>query len=148
MSEENLPDAVAEQRPATRRGLGRLLIAIYAVLAVGATVRSLWELLTKFEIAPLSYLLSAVAAVVYCVITYCLLKGTPRLRKLAQGLMWFELVGVLVVGTLSVVAKDLFINPETGKAVSSVWYLYGRDYVWLPLILPIAGLWFIRRQAH
>ena len=77
-------------------------------------MRSLWELLTKFDVAPVSYLLSAVAAVVYCVITYCLLKGTEKARAVAQGLMWFELVGVVVVGTLSVVAKDLFINPETG----------------------------------
>jgi hypothetical protein len=61
--------------------------------------------------------------------------------------MWFELAGVLVVGTLSVVAKDLFpVNPETGRTISSVWYLYGRDYIWLPLILPILGLWFLRHQ--
>jgi hypothetical protein len=146
---ETQPETPVDDRPATRRGLGRLLIAIYVVLAIGATVRSLWELLTKFELAPLSYLLSAVAAVVYVVITYCLIKGTPRLRRIARGLMWFELTGVLVVGTLSVVAKDLFpVNPETGRTISSVWYLYGRDYIWLPLILPILGLWFLRKQDH
>jgi len=146
-SDDLSPAAPADQKPATRRGLGRLLIAIYVVLAIGATVRSLWELFTKFELAPLSYLLSALAAVVYVVITYCLIKGTPRARRVGQGLMWFELAGVLVVGTLSVVAKDLFpVNPETGRTISSVWYLYGRDYIWLPLILPILGLWFLRHQ--
>lgn len=141
------PGAEPDTRPATRRGLGRLLIAIYVVLAIGATVRSLWELLTKFELAPLSYLLSAVAAVVYVVITYCLIKGTPKARRVGRGLMWFELTGVLVVGTLSVVARDLFpVNPETGRTISSVWFLFGRDYIWLPLILPILGLWFLKHQ--
>jgi len=139
----------AEARPAgTSHGPGRLLIAVYAVLAIGATVRSLYELATKFSAAPVSYSLSLFAAVVYVVITICLIRGTPRAQQIAQAGMWIELVGVLVVGTLSIVNKDLFTNPETGKAVSSVWYWYGRDYLFVPLVLPVLGLLFIRRQKH
>ncbi|MGE0818003.1 MAG: hypothetical protein AB7O74_04995 [Candidatus Nanopelagicales bacterium] len=132
----------------TSHGPGRLLIAVYAVLAIGATVRSLYELATKFSAAPVSYSLSLFAAVVYVVITVCLIRGTPRARTIAQTGMWIELVGVLVVGTLSIVNKELFTNPETGKAVSSVWYWYGRDYLFIPLVLPVLGLLFIRRQKH
>jgi hypothetical protein len=132
----------------TSHGPGRLLVAVYAVLAIGATVRSLYEVATKFSAAPVSYALSLTAAVIYVVITVCLVRGTPRARAIAQTGMWIELVGVLVVGTLSIVRKDLFLNPETGKAVSSVWYWYGRDYLFIPLVLPILGLRFIRRSQH
>lgn len=141
--------AAADEKPqGTSHGPGRLLIAVYAVLAIGATVRSLYELATKFSAAPVSYSLSLFAAVVYVVITICLVRGTPRARAIAQAGMWIELVGVLVVGTLSIVNKELFTNPETGKAVSSVWYWYGRDYLFVPLVLPILGLRFIRRSQH
>ena len=132
----------------TSHGPGRLLVAVYAVLAIGATVRSLYEIATKFSGAPVSYSLSLFAAVVYVVITVCLVRNTPRARSLGQAGMWIELVGVLVVGTLSIVNKDLFTNPETGKAVSSVWYWFGRDYLFVPLILPILGLRFIRSSKH
>jgi len=139
-------DAAAPE--GTSHGPGRLLIAVYAVLAIGATVRSLYELATKFSAAPVSYSLSLFAAVVYVVITICLIRGTARAQRIAQAGMWIELVGVLVVGTLSIVNKELFVNPETGKAVSSVWYWYGRDYLFVPLVLPVLGLLFIRRQKH
>jgi hypothetical protein len=132
----------------TSHGPGRLLVAVYAVLAIGATVRSLYEVATKFSAAPVSYALSLTAAIIYVVITVCLVRGTPRARAIAQTGMWIELVGVLVVGTLSIVRKDLFLNPETGKAVSSVWYWYGRDYLFIPLVLPILGLRFIRRSQR
>lgn len=138
----------ASKPEGTSHGPGRLLIAVYAVLAIAATARSLYELATKFSAAPVSYSLSLFAAVVYVVITVCLIRGTERARQIAQAGMWIELVGVLVVGTLSIVNKDLFLNEETGKAVSSVWYWFGRDYLFIPLVLPILGLRFIRRAQH
>lgn len=145
---DNAVEAESAKPEGTSHGPGRLLIAVYAVLAIGATVRSLYELATKFSAAPVSYSLSLFAAVVYVVITICLIRGTPRAQRIAQTGMWIELVGVLVVGTLSIVNKELFVNPETGKAVSSVWYWYGRDYLFVPLVLPVLGLLFIRRQKH
>lgn len=150
MTADPTPGTEPTPEPATgtSHGPGRLLIAVYAVLAIGATVRSLYELATKFSDAPVSYSLSLFAAVVYVVITICLVLDTPRARTIAQTGMWIELVGVLVVGTLSIVNKDLFTNPETGKAVSSVWYWFGRDYLFVPLILPILGLRFIRSSRH
>lgn len=147
MTADPTPHTAPEQT-GTSHGPGRLLVAVYAVLAIGATVRSLYELATKFSDAPVSYSLSLFAAVVYVVITVCLVRNTPRARAIAQIGMWIELVGVLVVGTLSIVNPDLFTNPETGKAVSSVWYWFGRDYLFVPLILPILGLRFIRSSKH
>ena len=81
-------------------GAGRALIAVYAILAIGATARALYELLDKFSQAPVAYLLSAFAAVVYCVITVALVKDTPGWRRVALVGIVVELVGVLVVGTL------------------------------------------------
>ena len=49
-------------------GPGRLLIAVYAVFAISATARAGFQILTKFSEAPLAYLLSAFAAVVYLVV--------------------------------------------------------------------------------
>jgi hypothetical protein len=123
----------------TRHGAGRALITVYAILAVAASARSLYELAVKFDQAPLAYGLSAVAAVVYCVITVALVKDTPTWRRVAFVCMVAELVGVLLVGTLSVV------DPAAFEAKSSVWFWYGRDYLFIPLVLPILGLNFLRR---
>ena len=54
-----------------------------AILAIGATSRVLFELATKFSTAPLPYTLSAVAAVVYVLITVALVKDTPGWRRIA-----------------------------------------------------------------
>jgi len=148
MSESEASESEAPGTTPKRRGPGRLLVSVYAVLAVAATARAGFELATKFSQAPLSYALSAFAAVVYLVITVCLIRDTDNARRVAQVGMWIELVGVLVVGTWSVLDKEAFTNPETGKVVSSVWYWYGRDYLFIPLVLPIAGLWFLRRGRH
>ena len=141
-----VPDvATAATAGSTRHGAGRGLITVYAILAIGSTARAAYELLTKFSNAPLSYALSTFAAVVYCVITVALIRDTPGWRRVALVGMVVELVGVLVIGTWSVFDKAAFTNPETGKVVSSVWYWYGRYYLFVPLILPILGLRFLYR---
>ena len=69
---------IRRQAPATtdtrNTGPGRLLIAVYAVFAISATARAGYQILTKFSEAPLAYLLSAFAAVVYLVATVSLAK--------------------------------------------------------------------------
>ncbi len=144
-----MPDAVPEgtavPAASTRRGPGRALITVYAVLAIAATARSLFELVTKFGQAPVPYLLSSFAAVVYCVITVALVKDTPAWRRVAFAGMLVELVGVLVVGTWSLVHPETFQNAVTGRGVHSVWYWFGLDYLFVPLVLPVLGLNFLRR---
>src|SRR5690606_61134 len=94
-------------------GLGRALIAVYIVLAIAATCRSVYQILTKFDEAPLAYSLSAVAAIVYVVATVALIRrGRGAWRWIAWAALSFELVGVLVVGTLSLVAPGLFGHPS------------------------------------
>jgi cytochrome bd-type quinol oxidase subunit 2 len=121
---------VASEARATRSGPGRVLIAVYAIFALSATARAAVQIATKFTQAPLAYLLSALAGVVYIVATVALAKG---MRRLAWATVGFELVGVLTVGTLTVlVARDF---PD-----DTVWSGYGRGYGFVPLLLPFVGL--------
>jgi hypothetical protein len=120
------------------RGVGTLVIAIYGVFALSASVRAVYQLLRKYEEAPLAYWLSLLAAVVYIVATFALAKGN---FGLANKTLIFELAGVLVVGTLSLTVPSLFDHP-------SVWSFYGEGYGFIPLLLPIFGLWWVRRARR
>jgi len=121
----------------TRSGPGRLLIAVYAVFALAATARSAVQLGTRFTEAPLAYLLSAFAAVVYVVATVCLARGNRTSRRVATVSIVVELVGVLAVGTLSLVDPQAF--PD-----ATVWSDYGQGYGYVPAVLPLLGLWWLR----
>ena len=121
-------------------GPGRLLIAVYAVFAISATARAGYQILTKFSEAPLAYLLSAFAAVVYLVATVSLAKSGRTWFKVSVAAVLVELVGVLVVGALSVFDSVNFPH-------ETVWSLFGRGYAFIPLLLPILGLvWLYRRR--
>jgi hypothetical protein len=122
-------------------GPARVLVAVYAVFALAAGARAAVQLSTRFAEAPLAYLLSALAAVVYIVATVGLARGGRGGRRMAFVAITTELVGVLVVGTLSVVDRGAF--PD-----ETVWSGYGRGYGFVPLVLPVLGLLLLRRQAR
>lgn len=128
---------MSESRPpgSTSTGFGRALVAVYAVFALAATARSIYQLTSKASEAPVAYALSAVAGVVYVVATYAL--ATDR-RSLAVATIGFELVGVLGVGLLTLVDAELF--PD-----ATVWSDFGAGYGFIPLVLPFVGLWWVRR---
>ena len=121
----------------TKSGPGRVLIAVYAIFALSATARSGVQLATKFGEAPLAYLLSALAAVIYIVATVGLIRGATRTVAIACTV---ELLGVLTIGTLSLVDTAAFPH-------ATVWSGYGRGYGFVPLVLPILGLLWIRRAG-
>jgi hypothetical protein len=122
-------------------GLGRILVLVYGVFALAATGRSGVQLATKAGEAPLAYGLSAFAAVVYCVATYCLAKPGPTTTRLAWVAVTVELVGVLVVGTLTVADPALF--PD-----DTVWSRYGSGYGYVPAVLPFLGLAWLRTATR
>jgi len=115
-----------------------VLVAVYAVFALAAGARAAVQLSTRFAEAPVAYLLSALAAVVYVVATVALAR---RGRRVALVAISVELVGVLVVGTLSLVDRAAF--PD-----ETVWSAYGRGYLFIPLVLPVVGLLYLRRTAR
>lgn len=131
-----MPDQTRPGR--TSSGFGRLLITVYGIFALSATARAGVQIATRFSEAPLPYLLSALAGVVYIVATIGLARSGPGARRLAWGAVGFELAGVLVVGLLSVVDAADF--PD-----DTVWSDFGRGYGYIPFVLPLVGLWWLRR---
>lgn len=135
-----LPAASRTGRPATRSGMGMVMIALYGIFAVAATSRAAYQIATKLDEAPLAYLLSGLAAVLYIVATVALVRSTPRSRALAWVSVTIELVGVLGVGLLSFARPELF--PE-----ATVWSHFGEGYGYVPLVLPVLGLWWLARTS-
>ena len=121
----------------TSSGAGRVLVAVYGLFALSATARAAVQLATKFDEAPVAYLLSAVAGLVYVVATVTLARGDQASRRVATVAIVLELVGVLTVGTLSVVDPEAFPR-------ATVWSTYGIGYAFVPLVLPILGLLWLR----
>ncbi|MDF3299763.1 hypothetical protein [Streptomyces tropicalis] len=132
-----------EPKPARTRligGPGMVLLWLYGVMVVGAVSRSAYQIATDFGRAPLAYTLSAVAGVVYGFITYSLVRGGERARRAALVCCAAELAGVLVVGTWTLVEPSAF--PD-----ATVWSDYGMGYLFIPVLLPVSALYWLRR-AH
>lgn len=119
-------------------GVGRLLILVYAVFAISATARASFQIVTKFEQAPLAYTLSLLSAVVYILATIALARSGEQWRRIALVAVVFELVGVIAIGSLSLLVPQIFAHP-------SVWSGFGSGYGYIPLALPILGLIWIRK---
>jgi hypothetical protein len=124
----------------TRHGPGRILIAVYGVFALSATGRAVVQIATKFHEAPIAYLLSAVAAVIYCAATFALAKATKLSRRVATVAIAIELVGVVGIGAFSYTVPDDF--PD-----ATVWSHFGQGYGFVPLVLPVLGLLWLRRTS-
>lgn len=122
----------------TGRGFGRVLVFVYGIFALAATGRSTLQLATKASEAPLPYALSAFAAVVYIVATFALATGR---RSLALSAVGIELVGVLGVGVTSLLLPQDY--PD-----ATVWSDFGAGYGYVPLVLPLVGLWWLLRGSR
>ena len=135
------PERPASRPESTRTGPGRLLVAVYALFALSASARAAVQIATKFSHAPVAYLLSALAAVIYIVATVTLSVGSPAARRIAVVACSVELVGVLAVGTWSLADRATF--PD-----ATVWSGYGSGYGFVPLVLPVLGLLWLRRWSR
>ncbi|MEU9556762.1 hypothetical protein [Streptomyces fumanus] len=128
-----------EKKPRTRliAGPGILLVWLYGVMVVGAVSRSAYQIATEFDRAPLAYTLSALAGVVYGFITYTLVRGGETARRAARVCCAVELAGVLVVGTWTLIEPSAF--PD-----ATVWSDYGMGYLFIPVLLPVSALYWLR----
>ncbi len=122
----------------TRSGPGVVLVAVYGLLALAATGRSVLQISEYFTRAPLAYVLSALAALIYLVATVALARGDRTSRAVALVAISVELVGVLVVGLASYLDTEAF--PD-----KTVWSHFGSGYGFVPLALPVLGLLWLRR---
>ena len=139
MNDPTVPDSATAR---TSTGPGRALVAVYGVFALAATARAGFQIATKYSEAPLAYVLSAVAAVIYIAATVALARGDSAARRVAWTACSVELIGVLTVGALSLAAPQDF--PD-----KTVWSGFGQGYGYVPLVLPMLGLaWLYRTRSQ
>ncbi|MFC7496751.1 MULTISPECIES: hypothetical protein [unclassified Nocardioides] len=122
-----------------RSGPHQVLLACYALFALAAGARSLVQLVTRYDEAPVAYWLSLGAAVTYALGWVAIRRASVGHTGFASVMLWVELAGVLTVGTLSLVRPEWF--PD-----ASVWSDFGIGYGFVPAVLPVAGLLWLRRQ--
>lgn len=122
-------------------GPGRVLVAVYGFFAIAAGARAGWQLATRFHEAPVAYLLSALAAAIYLVAAVALASRRPAARRVATACCTVELIGVLLVGTISVALPDTFPR-------ATVWSGFGMGYAFVPLVLPVLGLLWLRHTRR
>lgn len=124
-------------------GRSRILVAVYVVLFLAATGRSVYQIVREFELAPFAYSLSAVAAVVYLLagIALALAHRSAAWTRLAWCAVGFEFVGVITVGVLSGLDPELF-------PAATVWSGFGRGYLYIPLVLPLIGFSYLEARTR
>ncbi|PSK98506.1 hypothetical protein CLV63_105180 [Murinocardiopsis flavida] len=123
--------------PLSRSGPGRVLVAVYAVFALAATARAAVQIATRFDEAPVAYLLSALAGIIYIVAAVGIARSGRTSHTVAAVSCAVELAGVLAVGALSLAYPAVF--PD-----DTVWSRFGSGYVFIPLVLPVLGLLWLR----
>lgn len=137
-----------ERRPRRISGVGRVLVFVYGVLALAATGRSVFQIIDRFHEAPVAFTLSALSALVYIVATIALVAPGRFWYRVAWITISFELAGVLIIGALSLFAPETLglhdIDPFGRDA--TVWSVFGMGYLFIPLVLPILGLFWLSRH--
>ena len=122
----------------TLAGVSRVLMFAYGVLAISAGVRAMFQVATKWSQAPLAYTLTTVAALIYGVACFGFGRRSPEIWRITFGVCSFELLGVVLVGLLTLIEPQWF--PK-----ATVWSDFGIGYGFAPLILPLVGLWWLTR---
>ena len=124
------------------RAAGVILAISYPVLALSAGVRAAYQLFFKEGVTDyLPAILSGVAAVCYLLATVGFIVRQRWAWRLSVSMLTFELVMVLVVGTISLLNPDVI-----GR---TVWGRFGADYGYFPLIQPLLGLaWLFHRETR
>jgi hypothetical protein len=124
--------------------VGRVLIVVYAILAIGATSRAVYQMITAYSTAPVAITLSALSGVIYILATIALLRRSHAWYRVAWVTISFELAGVLIIGTLSILVPSIFVQ---GSGIDgTVWSYYGFGYVFIPLVLPVLGMLWLRSR--
>lgn len=140
MNDEPLRTAPATDDRPPARGAGLLVVAVYVIFALSTSARAGVQLVRDASEAPLAYGLSAFAAVVYVLAAVGLAHNGRRMRRLAWTAVSIEMVGVLVVGILSLLTPELFPR-------DTVWSRFGSGYGYIPLVLPAVGLVWLWRSS-
>lgn len=115
------------------RRAGQILAVSYPTLALATGFRAVYQLCCKPNVVDyLPPALSLVAAICYLLATFGFKYRKRWAWRLSVGVLVFESVMTLIVGTLSIVSPEL-----VGR---TVWRLYGIDYGFFPLFQPLLGI--------
>ncbi|MFJ8309417.1 MULTISPECIES: hypothetical protein [unclassified Streptomyces] len=138
-----MTESATDTTPAPKLGSGpgRVLVWFYGVFTVAAASRSIVQMIMDFGKAPLAYVLSAIAACVYGFITYSLVRGGEKARRAALVCCAAELLFVVTVGTWTLADASAF--PD-----ATVWSDYGMGYLFIPVILPVLGMLWLRKAKR
>jgi hypothetical protein len=115
------------------------LLAAYSILAFAAVGRSTYELIFKFDEAPVPYTFSVLAAIIYLAAVWAIWRGDALGVKVGKIACTIEMIGVLTIGSITTLGDSAF-------DVGTVWSFFGLDYGWLPLVVPALALWWLFRQ--
>jgi hypothetical protein len=129
-------------------GTGTLtvLVAVYSVLVLAAAGRSVFQIIDHFAKAPAAITLSALSAIVYIVATVALIVHRGRWYRVAWVTVSIEFAGVIVVGFITTLFPNA-LGPDSGDAFgdsATVWTVFGQGYWFVPLVLPLAGMWWLK----
>lgn len=117
------------------RGGTDVLIVVYGLWAVAALGRAIYQYMFRHTSNLVPTHLSAVAGGFYLLIILGLRRQTPAMWYVTIALLSLELACVLAVGVIDAVWHPF--------AYATVWSGFGAGYLFVPLILPIAGLWWM-----
>jgi hypothetical protein len=108
-------------------------------MALAAGARSVVQIATEFDAAPLAFSLSALSAAIYLLAAVALRREGRRWWTIGTAACSTELVGVLAIGTWSLLDPDRF-------PAATVWSGFGSGYGCFPLALPLLGLLYQWRR--
>lgn len=125
-----------EGRP---RAAADALVFFYGLWAVAAISRALYQYAVRRppDLTPTH--ISLFVGALYVLIILGMRRRSPAAWRATLALLAVELLGVLVVGAVDVVWRPF---PYT-----TVWSGFGAGYLYMPLLLPAAGIWWMLRPA-
>jgi len=107
---------------------------LYGFWALAVCSRALWQYASRSGDLLPSHI-SLLAGIIYVIITWAALRHQSTLLR---GGLICEIIGVVAVSGYEMVAPLPY---------ATAWSHFGAGYLYIPLILPIAGLWSLRSAS-
>lgn len=121
--------------------VGYILGISYPLLALSTGARGIYQWLFRDDLPKLAPALTIFSSLLYLIAAVGFFKRTRHAWRVSVTALSIETIGVLTVGTLSILAPDLLAH--------TAWSRFGMDYGFFPLIQPLLGLaWLFYRPTR
>jgi hypothetical protein len=114
------------------------LTLLYGLWAVAALSRAVYQYLFRHPESFVPTHISAFVGVLYLLILLGLRRRGPRVWWATLALLAVELGGVLIVGMVDLVWRPF--------PYATVWSGLGAGYLYIPLFLPVVGIWWMLQR--